>query len=66
MSSKIRTMKRALIFKGMDAKQKKLRRYERRNARENPQAEAERRANVVRHIVRREAGKNGDNVRADR
>lgn len=66
MSSKVRTMKRAIMFKGMNAKQKKLRRYERKNARENPQAEAERRVNVVRHIMRREAGKNGDNVRADR
>ena len=66
MSSKIRTMKRAIMFKGMNAKQKKLRRYERKNARENPQAEAGRRANVVQHIMRREAAKNGDNVRADR
>lgn len=66
MSSKVRTMKRARMFKGMNAKQKKLRRYERKNARENQQAEAERRVNVVRHIMRREAGKNGDNVRADR
>lgn len=31
MSSKIRTMKRAIMFKGMNAKQKKLRRYERKN-----------------------------------
>lgn len=66
MASKIRTMKRARMFKGMNAKQKRLRRYERKNARENPQAEAERRVNVVRHIMRREAGRNGDNVRADR
>lgn len=66
MSSKVRTMKRAIMFKGMDAKQKRLRRYERKNARENPQAEAERRVNVVRHIMRREARNNGDNVRADR
>lgn len=66
MSSKVRTMKRALMFKGMNAKQKRLRRYERKNARENPQAEAERRVNVVRHIMRREAAENGDNVRADR
>lgn len=66
MSSKIRTMKRAIMFKGMNAKQKRLRRYERKNARENPQAEAERRANVVLHIVRREARNNGNYVRADR
>lgn len=66
MSSKVRTLKRARMFKGMNAKQKQLRRYERKNARENPQAEAERRVNVVQHILRREAGKNGDNVRADR
>lgn len=66
MSSKIRTMTRAITFKGMNAKQKRLRRYERKNARENLQAEAERRVNVVRHIVRREAGKNGNYVRADR
>lgn len=66
MSSKARTMKRAIMFKGMNAKQKRLRRYERKNARENLQAEAERRVNVVRHIMRREAAKNVDNVRADR
>lgn len=66
MSSKIRTMKRAQMFKGMNAKQKRLRRYERKNARENPQAEAERRANIVQHILKKEAGRNGDNVRADR
>lgn len=62
MSSKARTMKRAIMFKGMNAKQKRLRRYERKNARENPQAEAERCANIVQHIMRREAAKNGDNV----
>lgn len=66
MSSKIRTMKRARMFKSMNAKQKRLRRYERKNARENPQAEAERRANIVQHILKKEAGRNGDNVRADR
>lgn len=66
MSSKVRTMKRAIMFKGMNTKQKKLRRYERKNARENQQAEAERRVNVVQHILRRGADKNGDNVRADR
>lgn len=66
MSSKVRTMKRALMFKGMNAKQKRLRRYERKNARENPQAEAERCANIVQHILKKEAAKNGDNVRADR
>ena len=31
MSSKVRTMKRAIMFKGMNAKQKRLRRYERKN-----------------------------------
>ena len=65
MSSKVRTMKRARMFKGMNAKQKRLRRYERSNARENPQSEAERRVNVVRHILKKEAAKNGDNVRSD-
>lgn len=55
MSSLSRTIKRGIMFKGMNAKQKKLRRVERKNARENPQAEAERRANVIRHILQREA-----------
>lgn len=54
MSSLARTIKREIMFKGMNAKQKKLRRAERKNARENPQAEAERRANVIQHILRRE------------
>lgn len=66
MASLTRTIKRARMFNGMNAKQKRLRRYERKNARENPQAEAGRRANIVQHILKKEAGKNGDNVRADR
>lgn len=51
MSSLTRTIKRGIMFKDMNAKQKKLRRAERKNARENPQAEAERLANIVSHIV---------------
>lgn len=54
MSSLRRTIKRAAIFKDMNAKQKKLRRAERKNARDNTRAEAERRANVIQHILQRE------------
>lgn len=54
MSSLARTIKREIMFKGMNAKQKKLRRAERKNARDNTNAEAERRANVIRHILQRE------------
>lgn len=54
MASMRRTIARGIMFKGMNAKQKKMRRYERKNARENPQAEAERRANIIQHILRRE------------
>lgn len=55
MSSLARTIKREIMFKGMNAKQKKLRRAERKNARENLKAEAKRRANVTRHIWQQEA-----------
>lgn len=55
MSSLARTIKREIMFNGMNAKQKKLRRAERKNARENPQAESERRANIIQHILRQEA-----------
>lgn len=55
MSSLTRTIKREIMFKGMNAKQKKLRRAERKNARQNPKAEAKRCANVIQHILQREA-----------
>jgi hypothetical protein len=55
MSSLARTIKREIMFKGMNAKQKKLRRAERKNARENPKAELKRRANIIQHILRQEA-----------
>jgi len=51
MSSLSRTIKRGIMFKGMNAKQKKLHRAERNNTRKNPQAEAERRANIIQHIL---------------
>lgn len=54
MSSLTRTIERGIMFKGMNAKQKKLRRAERKNARENLRAEAERRSNVIQHILKRE------------
>lgn len=53
MSSLRRTIKRGIMFKDMNAKQKKLRRAERKNARDT-RAEAERRANVIQHILQRE------------
>lgn len=55
MSSLSRTIKRGIMFKDMNAKQKKLRRVERKNARENLQAESERRANVIQHILHKES-----------
>lgn len=55
MSSLSRTIKRGIMFNGMNAKQKKLRRAERKNARENMKAEAKRRANVIQHILQQEA-----------
>lgn len=50
MANLTRTIKRSHMFKGMNAKQKKLLRAERKNARDNPQAEAERRANIIRNM----------------
>ena len=46
MSSLARTIKRGIMFKDMNAKQKKLRRTERKNARNNLSAEAKRRADL--------------------
>ena len=46
MSSLARTIKRGIMFKGMNAKQKKLRRAERKNARNNLKAKAKRRAGL--------------------
>ena len=42
MSSLARTIKREIMFKGMNAKQKKLRRYERKYDRMNPERAARR------------------------
>lgn len=55
MSSLARTIKHEIMFKGMNAKQKKLRRAERKNARENLQAEAKRRADMIQHMLQQEA-----------
>jgi len=51
MASLQRRISRAMVFKTMNAKQKKLRRAERKKARENPQAEAKRRAAIAEHIL---------------
>ena len=47
MASLRRTIARGMMFKNMNAKQKKLRRAERKNARKNPRAEVKRRTNII-------------------